>query len=85
MTLVRELVKGVGGMVNGAGLTSGSIARLGASGGGSTVGMETVSTMSWQRLRGFRKVTDGGLVRRSWVDGSEERIWKPSLRIRLRW
>ena len=26
---------------------------------------------------------DGGLVRRSSVDGSEERIWKPSLRIRL--
>ena len=27
----------------------------------------------------------GGLVRRSWVDGSKEKIWKPSLRIRLRW
>ena len=27
---------------------------------------------------------DRGLVRRSWVDGSEERIWKPSLRICLR-
>ena len=33
--------EGVGGVVNGAGLTSGSIARLGASGGGSTVGTET--------------------------------------------
>ena len=33
--------EGVGGMVNGAGLTSGSIARLGASRGGSTVGVET--------------------------------------------
>ena len=32
---------------------------------------------------GFRKVTEGDLVRRSWVDGSEERIWKPSLRIRF--
>ena len=32
-----EAGEGVGGMVNGAGLTSGSIARLGASGGGSTV------------------------------------------------
>ena len=31
----------VGGMVNGAGLTSGSIARKGASGGGSTMGVET--------------------------------------------
>ena len=32
--------EGVGGVVNGAGLTSGSIPRLGASGGGSTVGTE---------------------------------------------
>ena len=70
-------------MVNGAGLTSGSIARSGASGGGNTVGWSLVSTMSWRRLGGFWKVTDEGLVRRSWVDGSEERIWKPSLRIRL--
>ena len=29
----------------------------------------------------FWKVTERGLVRRSWVEGSEERIWKPSLRI----
>ena len=29
-------------------------------------------------------MTDGGLVSRSWVDGFEERIWKPSLRIRLK-
>ena len=57
--------KGVGGMMNGAGLTSGSITRSGASGG-------------------FRKVTDVDLVRWSWVDGSEERIWKHSLRIHLR-
>ena len=33
--------EGVGCMVNGAGLASGSIARSGASGGGSTVGVET--------------------------------------------
>ena len=33
--------EGVGGVVNGAGLASGSIARSGASGGGSTVGAET--------------------------------------------
>ena len=43
-----------------------------------------VSTISWRRLGSLRKVTEGGLVRRSWVDGSEERMWKPSLRIRLR-
>ena len=28
---------------------------------------------------GFLKVTEGGLVRRSWVKESEERMWKPSL------
>ena len=52
--------EGVGGVVNGAGLTSGLIARSGASGGCSTVvlwGRRLVSTMSWRRLRGFRKVT----------------------------
>ena len=31
---------------------------------------------------GLRKVTDGDLMR-SWVDGYKERMWKPSLRIRL--
>ena len=76
--------EGVGGMVNGAGLTSGSTARSGASAGGSTVGRRLVLTMSWRRFGGFWKVTDGGLVRWSWVDGSEDRVWKPSLRIRLR-
>ena len=75
---------GVGGVVNGAGLTSGSIARSGASGGGSTVGTETLVDIELAKVGGFRKVTDGSLVRRSWVDGSEWRIWKPSLRIRLR-
>ena len=38
--------EGVGGMVNGAGITSKSIARSGASGGGSTVGTETHVEMS---------------------------------------
>ena len=66
-------------MVNGIGLTSESIARPGACGG-----WRLVSTMSWWRLEGFRKVTEGGLLRRSWIDGSKERIWKPSLRIHLR-
>ena len=27
---------------------------------------------------GMLKVTEGGLERRSWVDGSEERMWKTS-------
>ena len=55
--------EGVGGMVNGAGLTSGSIARSGASGGGSTVGTEIhvdnelakVSGFSEDDQRGFGK------------------------------
>ena len=47
-------------------------------------GQRLVSTISWRRLGGLPKVTEGGLVRRSWVDGSEETMWKPSLRIRLR-
>ena len=51
---------------------------------GSTVGAETRVDNELAKVRGFRKVTDGGLVRRSWVDGSKERIWKPSLRIYLR-
>ena len=38
---VCDISAGVGGMLNGTGLTSGSIARSGASGGGSTVGAET--------------------------------------------
>ena len=42
-----------------------------------------VSTISWRRIGGLCKVTEGGLMSRSWVDGSEERMWKPSLRIRL--
>ena len=68
-----ESGEGIGGMVNGAGLTSGSIARSGACGGGSSVGAETRVNDEWRRLGGFWKVTDRGLVRRSWVDGSEKR------------
>ena len=81
MTLVQELVKE---LVNGAGLASGSIARSGASGGGSTVGTETGVDNELAKVKGFSEGTDGGLVRRSWVDGSKERIWKPSLKICLR-
>ena len=68
--------EGVGGMVNGAGLTSGSIARSGASGDGSTVGAETHVDNELAKVRGFSEGDRRGLVRRSWVDGSEERIWK---------
>ena len=74
--------EGVGGVVNGAGLKSGSIARSGASGGGSTVGMESGVNNELAKVRGFSE--GDRRVRRSWVDRSEERVWKPSLRICLR-
>ena len=74
----------VDGMVNWTSLASGSITGLRASEGGRITGWRLVSTMSWRRLGGFQKVTEGDLVRRSWVDGSMERIWKPSLKICLR-
>ena len=45
--------EGVGGVVNGAGLTLESIARSGASGGGSTVGMETRVINELVKVRGF--------------------------------
>ena len=45
--------EGVGMMVNGAGLTSGSIARSGASGGGSTVGAETCVDNELAKVRGI--------------------------------
>ena len=45
--------EGVGRVVNGAGLTSGSIGRSGASGGGSTVGTETGVDNGLAKVRGF--------------------------------
>ena len=68
--------------MNGAGLTSGSIARSGASGGGSTVGTETGVDNELAKVRGFSEGDRRGFGKK--VDGSEERIWEPSLRIRLR-
>ena len=44
--------EGVGGTVDGAGLTSGSIARSGASEGGSTVGAETRVNSELAKVRG---------------------------------
>ena len=67
-------------MVNGAGLTSDLLQGREPVGVAVLWGRRLVSTMSWRRLGGFRKVADAGLVGRSWVDGSEERIWKPFLR-----
>ena len=47
--------EGVGRVVNGAGLTSGYIARSGASGGASTVGIETRVDNELAKVRGFGK------------------------------
>ena len=66
---LNDVSGGAGGMVNRTGLTSGSLARSGA----------------LAEVERFLEGEKGGLIRRSWVDGSEERIWKPSLRICLRW
>ena len=68
--------EGVGGMENGAAFTSGLLQSQDSVVVAVLWGCRLVSTMSWRRL--------GGLERRSWVDGPKERIWKPSLRIRLR-
>ena len=73
----------VGGMVNVISLTSGLLQ------GQELVGMaglwvqRLVSTISWWRWGGFQKVTESDLVRRFWVEGSEKRIWKPSLTLRV--
>ena len=66
--------------MNGMSLASGSIIGLGACGG---------RNLCPQRVGGgwgfFFKVTEGNLVRSFWVEGSVDRMWKPSVRIRLRW
>ena len=51
---------------------------------GSIAGLETYVHNELAEVGGFLNVTEGDLVRQSQVDGSKERIWKPSLRIRLR-
>ena len=70
--------------MDGTGLASGSIAGPEACGVGRPVGVETCVYNELTEVGGLLKVTEGGLVRRSWVEGSEERMWKTSLRIRLR-
>ena len=50
---VSDISAGVGGVVNGAGLTSGSIARSGTSVGGSAVGMETRVDNELAKVRKF--------------------------------
>ena len=48
------------------------------------MGMETHIDNELVEVGGFLECDRGGMVRSSWVDGSEERIWKHSLRSRLR-
>ena len=63
----------------------GQILHQGLLQGWEPVGAETHVDNELAKVRGFSEGNRrGGLVRRSWVDGSEERIWKLSLRIRLR-
>ena len=52
--------KGVGGMVNGTGLTSRSIAGPGARGGGRSVGVEISVHNELAEVGGFLKVTEEG-------------------------
>ena len=70
--------------MNGAGLTPGSVVGSGTSGGGRIMGAEARVHNKLAEVRGFTESDRGGFDRRSWVDGSEERVWKPSLRICLR-
>ena len=70
--------------MNGAGLTPESVAGSGAGGGGRIMDAEGDVHHKLAELGWFAESDRGGLMRRSWVDGSEERMWKPSLSIRLR-
>ena len=66
-------------------VTLGSVAGSGVSGDGQIIGVVTsVYNKLAAVVRGLQKVTEGGLVKSSWIDGSEERMWKPSLWIILR-
>ena len=58
--------------------------RSGASRGGNTMEAEIHVDNELAKIREFSEGDRWGLVRRSWVDGSEERIRKPSPKIHLR-
>ena len=68
--------------MNGADLTPGSVVGPRAGGGGRIMGAEAGVHHKLAKVWWFAESDRGGLVR-SWVDGSKERMWKPSLRIRL--
>ena len=60
-------------MVNDTCFTMGPIEGLGASGGGRFMEAETGISKELMDIGRSWKVMEGGLVRRSWVEGSEER------------
>ena len=66
-------------LVNGAGFSLG----LGAGGGGSIMVTEIGVHNKLAEVGEFAEVTESDLVRWSWIDGSEERMWEPSLWIHL--
>ena len=59
--------------MNGTSLAPGSVVGPGASEMVELMGVETGVNNKW-RLGGFWKVTEGGLLTISWVDGPEARI-----------
>ena len=72
--------------MNGAGLTTGSVAGSGAGGVGRFMGAEAGVHNKLAQVWRFAESDRARFDEESWVDGSEERMWKPSLRIRLsRW
>ena len=66
--------------VNETGLTPGSVAGSGAGGGGRIMGVEAGVHHKLAEVGWFAESDRG----RFGEDGSEERMWKPALRIRLR-
>ena len=62
----------------------GQVLHRGRLHGREPVGVETRIDNELAWVKGFSEGDRRGLLRRSWVDESEERIWKLSLRICLR-
>ena len=56
----------------------GQVLHRGLLQGWEPVGAETHDNNELVEVECFSEVIEGGLVRRSWVVESEERIWKPS-------
>ena len=66
---------------------SDGVSEVGVAAGDRVDGMVNGTSFHWGLLQGQEPVevsTEGGMVRRSWVEGSDERMWRPSLRICLR-